>query len=384
MPCYHPLKAFTIGSTENGKKDLKVVPYQVDYLALVDRSSGRKIERCYGEEVWSQNDIRHYKEWTQIPCGKCIGCRMEYSRQWADRMILESLDHRSNIFLTLTYDNDHLVSHCQRFFNTNADNISSVTRIYDDYYAKHPALVDNPLDKIDVSAGVSYSLVKRDLQLFMKRLRKRFPDQTIRFFACGEYGSLNLRPHFHIVLFGLELDDAYPWKLNKAGQPLYRSPSIEKCWPFGFALFGAVSWQSCAYTARYVLKKRGGDLASFYDTFNMEPEFCLMSRRPGIARKYYDEHKKEIYEEGKILLTDIQGRHLDLKPPAYYDSLYDVENPEELAEIKDKRKTIAQNLMEIKLSRTTLPYLQYLKVEEYNFTHHVNDKMKRGDAYEAT
>lgn len=379
MPCYHPLKAFTIGETENGKRKLKVVPYGVDYLALVDRPNGRQIELCNGEEFWSAHDIRHYTEWCQIPCGHCVGCRMEYSRQWADRMILESLDHQSNIFLTLTYDDESLVARCQRQYNINADNISSVIRINEDYYSKHPNIKsDNPINKLDTNSGISYSLVKRDFQLFMKRLRKRFPNQKIRFYACGEYGSQTLRPHFHAIIFGLDLNDRYFWKFNHEHQPLYRSPTLEEIWPYGFALFGDVTWQTCAYTARYVMKKRGGDLAKFYETFNLEPEFCLMSRKPGIARKYYDEHHKDFYETGKILLSDCQGRHLDFKPPHYFDTLYDVENPERLEEIKENRKKIAQNMMALKLSKTSLSLLEYLAVEEYNFTHKVKRLQRSG------
>lgn len=101
-----------------------------------------------------------YPGYKTIPCGKCAGCRAAKAKAWADRMILE-LDHsKKAVFLTLTYDNEHL-----------------------------PVLVN-----VNTGQGTP-TLQKRDLQLFLKRLRKAFKGKELRYYAVGEYGSRTLRPH---------------------------------------------------------------------------------------------------------------------------------------------------------------------------------------------
>jgi len=120
-----------------------------------------------------------------LPCGRCIGCRLERSRQWAVRMMHEASLHQDNCFITLTYDNEHLPKNA--------------------------------------------SLVKRDFQLFMKRLRKAYPAVRIRFFHCGEYGEQYGRPHYHAILFGFDFPDKY--FLGKRNQfPVWRSASLERLW----------------------------------------------------------------------------------------------------------------------------------------------------------
>ena len=97
------------------------------------------------------------------------------------------------------------------------------------------------------------SLDVRVFQKFMKRLRKRFGD-GIRFYHCGEYGSLLGRPHYHACLFNFDFPDKYLWKENN-GQKLYRSPSLEELWPYGYSSIGTVTFESAAYVARYILKR---------------------------------------------------------------------------------------------------------------------------------
>ena len=151
--------------------------------------------------------------------------------------------------------------------------------------------------------------MKRDFQLLMKRIRFKFSDDKIRFFMSGEYGSQTFRPHYHAILFGLHLDDLKPYKtVKEAGEyyTYYNSESLQECWPYGYVVVGEVTWESCAYTARYVMKKLKGKEAKFYEEHNIQPEFTLMSRKPGIARRYYDEHP-DIYEQDKINVSTPKG-----------------------------------------------------------------------------
>lgn len=208
---------------------------------------------------------------------------MERARQWAIRCVHESQLHEANCFITLTYEN----------------------------------------------TPPGASLVYRDFQLFMKRLRKRFK-KKIRFYMCGEYGEQFLRPHYHACLFGIDFEDKTPWRKNHAGDQLYRSASLERLWKHGNSELGAVTFQSAAYVARYVMKKITGDLAQPHYTYLDEhgelhsrtPEFNQMSRRPGLAAPWLDRYLSDVYPHDCVVHQGKPG-----KPPRYYDNHYKKKNP---------------------------------------------------------
>jgi hypothetical protein len=231
-----------------------------------------------------------------VPCGQCIGCRLERSRQWAMRCVFEASLWPRNCFLTLTFDDIHI--------------------------------------------DPSFSLVKADFVNFMKRLRFRF-GSGIRFFHCGEYGSINLRPHHHAIIFNHDFDDKVFYS-SKLGIPLYRSPSLESLWPFGFSTIGDVTFESAAYVARYILKKITGDDAADHYQGRL-PEYVTMSRRPGVGRAWYSKFKSDVYPHDYVV---IRGG-LKCKPPKYYDNIYDNESPELLKLLKrlrsKKLKAFASN-----------------------------------------
>ncbi len=296
MPCYHPLKAFVLGEID-GKKQLKITSYEVDHLEWNNKFykwiPSRNPESLVSEEFTCRNTL-------DLPCGKCSGCRLQKSREWANRCMLELQYHKSSYFVTLTYDEEHVPYH-----------------LYD-----------------DPSTGevfTSLSLESRDWTLFMKRLRKKF-GEGIRFFAAGEYGSETMRPHYHAIIFGLELDDLVPYKKSMQNFQYFNSLSLEKVWGNGFVVVAPVTWETCAYTARYVMKKLYGAEAEFYDKFNLEPEFTRMSRKPGIGRQYYDDHP-DLYEHEFINISTEKGGR-KFRPPKYYDRLFDVDCPEESAKLK--------------------------------------------------
>ena len=204
----------------------------------VDPETHKNKLRFLGQDVLG-SVLYPGKEIVQVPCGQCIGCRIDRSRQWANRCMLELQYHDSAYFATLTYDDFHVPKA---------------------YYA----------DPATGEAHQSLTLCKRDFQLWMKRLRKKFGDDKIRFFACGEYGGSTRRPHYHAILFGLHLDDLVKYKTVKEGDgyyTYYNSESFQSPWPYGFAVIGQVTWESCAYVARYVTKKLTGEQADFYQKF---------------------------------------------------------------------------------------------------------------------
>ena len=235
----------------------------------------------------------------QVPCGQCVGCRLERSRQWAMRCLHEKRFHKESCFVTLTYDNEHL-----------------------------PA---------------GGTLVKRDYQLFMKRLRK-VKGEGVRFFACGEYGERNARPHYHALLFNCDFLDKLRFSQNKRGDVTYTSKSLHDMWPLGHHVIGDVTFDSAAYVARYVVKKITGSRAAEHyavidgdgQVYDRTPEFTLMSRRPGIGSSYYDKYASEVYAHDSVIVNG-----LEVRPPRFYDTRYELHHPSEFDKLKIKRRRAA-------------------------------------------
>lgn len=266
-----------------------------------------------------------------IPCGHCIGCRLDYSRSWADRMMLELETAGKGVFVTLTYDNEHV-----------------------------------PVSEFDLGGNpVFYTLNKRDVQLFMKRLRKEYSGLRIRFYLAGEYGEKTLRPHYHCILFGLGLSDIrdlIPHGRNELGQQYYISADLAKTWSCGFVLVSDVSWKTCAYVARYVTKKVTGDRSIEYAYRNALPEFALMSRKPGLGREYFDLHP-DCLDFENINLTTPEGG-LKLRIPKYYLKQLRLTDEERYDKMMHDRKIFAEDAMVLKLQKTGLSYVDYLEQEE--------------------
>jgi len=217
----------------------------------------------------------------QIPCGQCSGCRLERSRQWAVRCMHEASLYEQNCFITLTYDDKHL-----------------------------------PED-----LGLHYS----HFQLFMKRLRKYFPDTKIRFYMCGEYGDNYGRPHFHALLFNIDFADKVVHMRTSADSVLYRSAILESLWTYGFSTVGDCTFESAAYVARYVMKKVTGTKAvPHYETLNSDTgeifqrrsEFNKMSLKPGIGGTWYNKFSSDVFPHDYVVTNGVKT-----KPPKYYDKL---------------------------------------------------------------
>jgi len=260
MPCYHPLSAYQCA-------DGSIVFYESKRHDTVKSLS--------------------------LPCGQCVGCRLERSRQWAIRCMHEAQMHTQNCFITLTYDDAHL-----------------------------------PSDR---------SLHYRDFQLFVKRLRKRYPGRRIRYYMAGEYGENFGRPHWHACIFGLDFDDKKLWKRTSANSLLYRSENLELLWPFGYSSIGDVTFESAAYVARYIMKKvTGKNAAEHYQEIdpdtgeitNRTPEFTKMSLKPGIGYEWYKQYTSDVYPHDYVV---VRGKKV--KPPKYYDKKYKIDNPYEFDEL---------------------------------------------------
>lgn len=162
-----------------------------------------------------------------LPCGQCIGCRLERAQAWATRCVNHAQLFRNNAFITLTYSPEKLTSP---------------------------------------------SLTHRDYQLFMKRLREtasrasnkiqsaRDLDQKIQisYYMAGEYGTRNRRPHFHACLFNCDFTDKKYWRTTAAKSQIYTSNTLDELWGKGFTSIGDVNHESAGYIARYIIAKITG------------------------------------------------------------------------------------------------------------------------------
>lgn len=273
----------------------------------------------------------------EVGCGQCLGCRLDHSRMWAMRIVHESTLHEyngGNCFVTLTY---------RDMKDCSIKQLKNQKHVPDDW-----------------------SLHKSHFQKFMKRLRKFFPDQEIRFFAAGEYGrkckhgiDLELvdcplcntgRPHFHACLFNCSFPDLEPYQ-SDGGVMRYTSPTLERIWGYGFVDVGELNFASASYVSRYILKKVRSVKSDYhYMTYDMQgeitfisPEFVLMSRgnaskkgqRCGIGARWYEMYKDDVFPSDEV---PIPGHGVMKGVPRYYSDILKDENPEMYEEVKELRK----------------------------------------------
>lgn len=269
MPCYVPLRAFRT-------------------------TAGAIVFKERGEDVHSQ---------LWLPCGRCIGCKLERSRQWALRCVHEASLHEHNCFVTLTYADENLPPRS--------------------------------------------SLEYKHFQDFMKRLRWRFPLRDgwdVSYFAAGEYGELNWRPHWHACLFGVDFYDREVFKSSK-GNTLFTSRTLEELWPFGLSSVGELTFETAAYTARYCTKKITGQMAETHyrrvdpetgEIYYLTPEMCRMSLKKPIAKGWFEKWHKDVYPHDYVV---VRGK--EMKPPKYYDKLLERDFPDVLDDVKFRREVEA-------------------------------------------
>lgn len=329
MPCYFPLQAVRLQDLHpgTGNRRIKVLG---------------SIARCYDDFLKANPDIpakalaKLLKRWQsvndaywshvdaddllQVPCGKCVGCRLERSRQWAVRCVHEaSLYDDRNCFITLTFNDQFL-----------------------------------PRDR---------SLSKSIFQDFMKRLRKRYVktvpkhyddasrdkflfENGIRYFHCGEYGETYGRPHYHAILFNHVFDDIVLYKRTATGCDLYTSECLQRLWscpetgrPFGFATVGSMTFDSAAYCARYIMKKVTGEAAEEHYKGRL-PEYTTMSRAPGIAKRWFDQFFTDVYPKDYFKLKK-DDKLIEMRPPRYYDNQFELLDECEMLAVKEARKLAA-------------------------------------------
>lgn len=337
MTCYNPLiryESWEQYTCLDGHKAYKAKVFKPD--------PNYKDEYETIEEL--ANSLMHKNHWRRtqvIPCGKCIGCLLENSRDWATKACYEAELHKDNWFITITYDDEHLPE-------------------------AEPAIDKETGQELPPNPGGT--LKPEELRAFCNKLRmyyrRKYNHQGIRYMAAGEYGSISLRSHYHMILFNCPIKPSEMtfWKYNENHEALWRCTELEKIWKKGMIVAAEVNWNTCAYVARYCMKKSKNLTKEDYERLGIAPEFLRASNRPGIGREYFEKNKDIIYSKDTVIIQKYGGGTMEIRPPKYYDKLYDVENHEKLEKIKERRKKDQERRTRTKYNQTT----NYKKTQLWN------------------
>lgn len=328
MPCYHP-------------------NFMIYNDGVLGRFGGKLSEKALAAKLPGQ-------EFVPIPCGKCVGCRLERSKAWADRMLLEFATEREDIpaktalFITLTYDQEHVP------IITGTDGLPLRT------------------------------LRPDDAQLFIKRIRYYYQTKfgrRLRFYLAGEYGSQTWRPHMHLVLFGARMEDfpdAYLYSHDsQLDTDLYESPILDEIWSFGAVRFSPASYATFAYVGRYVLKKQFGSDGGAMVYRGRVPPFSRMSNRPGLGSDFFHVTQDGDFMQGtQVHLSDGVNVHQIGIPRLVYEKIK-LTNPELYDRLKAQQRYIAGQRNDLLEQQIDKPKLQYLRDCERDYLRRTEILSKR-------
>lgn len=273
MPCYHPLTGY----------------------------KAKRPNPTTGKRSIVFNQAEGFRDLVVVlPCGSCIGCRLEYSRQFAARAYHELKSHEVGCSITLTYNDENLPAHG--------------------------------------------SLDKRHPVLFMKSLRERFAPRNIRAFGCGEYGDKTGRAHYHLCLFNWEFPDKKPEKKTAGGHQLYSSKILDELWKKGDALIGELNFETAAYAARYMLKKiKGKGATPYYGSRHRIAPYAISPRRPGLGADYCKKWLYDIYPADEVMIQKM-GKYIPISPPKFYDKILEKMDPVLYKSVMAKRQVEIRKL----------------------------------------
>lgn len=295
MPCYYPIRAW--------------------YGKNTSKKTGNRSLVFTATEGHSDREVF-------VPCGKCIGCRLERTRDWAIRIMHEAQMFDDNCFITLTYDDESLP----------------------------------PLNSLRVS----------DFQAFMKKFRKAVKPTKIRFLHCGEYGENGQRPHYHAAIFNYDFYDKEEAYIQ--GRKTYVSESLQELWSKGFSTVDELNYKTARYIAKYVVKKVTGSPAKEHYK-GRKPEYVTMSRSKGLGFTWFQKYTNDIYPCDSV---SIDGKVVG-KPPIYYDRLLEQQNPELWTRVKQERREYAYENNEIGTRRL----VQKGVYAQKNYEHFNKNKKER-------
>lgn len=332
MQCVTPM--FRKYNVDN-YKDGKIVPRAEVMEGLVKNP---KLIRHMLKNVNNYNrfhNIPHMYE--LIPCNHCYACNLNYSAEWATRCMLEVQNHPEGScwWLTLTYNEEHLPLYNEMTCDIQYKNVEG-------------EIIETETKHFYNDGTWNGTLEPEHVTQFIDTIRHYYRKKgvnNIKYFYCGEYGGVTSRPHYHIILFGVPLDNNLfysPHVDGKFFKEHWKSKQIDKWWTYGMHDLAILEWSNAAYTTRYCMKKliEGKADNELYAAMGKIPEFVRMSK--GIGFTYYEKHKQEIYETDSIIMKTVKGNTGAIKPPKSFDRRLEKQNPELHDKIKKKRKATAE------------------------------------------
>lgn len=205
------------------------------------------------------DSLAYRKGVTAFDCGSCPECMRKRSNVWVLRSVHESRSHLYNCMITLTYDTFK--------------------------YINNKIAGENPVDP-------TIKVCKRDVQLFLKRLRSwyfRKYGETFKYIVAAEYGSKTHRAHYHAILFGVRFFDMHFYKKSKRGNRIYLSKTLTDLWGNGICTIDSVNVSSAIarYCTKYLSKSRSGD------------SFMLCSQHIGFESLYKNFNGFSYYIDGR-------------------------------------------------------------------------------------
>lgn len=257
-----------------------------------------------------------------VPCGRCPPCKKNRVNGWVFRMLQQEKVSTSAHFVTLTYDTHN----------------------------------------VPISQNGYMTLLKKDFQDFMKRLRKICGDAKLKYYAVGEYGTNNNRPHYHAIIFNCP-------------DPLY----YDQAWGLGSMHVGSVSGNSIAYTMKYIDKHYKKRLHARDDR---EFEFPLMSK--GLGKNYLSDEIVKYHQSdiSRLFLTKEGGFKIAM-PRYYKEKIYTDDQRKAQAAIADQisreNEEFTKRNFDLLYPDTSLTYQEYVVSKKYGRYEQFYSKQKNRD-----
>ena len=274
-----------------------------------------------------------------FPCKKCYLCQAAYKRNWAYRLVCESKTCGESMFVTLTVDDEHMHEVFPRG--------SLVHKPFQDFMKRLRIYLERGYEYDYIPPFTPSALLGR----LPHRMERRFYKvRGLRYYMCGEYGDVSMRPHYHICIFGARFPDAFVAK-KVSGNCYYTSPTLLKLWPYGkMSLFSDVTPSSAAYVAGYVEKKVFRSKQSFLD-LGLMPEYVRMSN--GLGLDFYNKYRDSLYRftsDGEFFGEFHTLGDFFVAAPRYFDEKFSLQSPERFGKLvasRDRRRIARQRLLPV-------------------------------------
>lgn len=308
-------------------------------------------------KLFQFNEKSHKYSYEQIPCQKCWACQLNYSAEWATRIMLEAKKYDHNYFVTLTYDDE---------------NVPILEKIeYEENYKMYGETIETKKIELENDGTWGYSLAPNHMKTFLNSLRKYFErkgHKGVKYFYCGEYGETTHRPHYHIILLNcpLDINQFHDFHVDgKFFKARWKSRELEKLWKKGIVDVAECEWSCIAYVARYCTKKLdySGDKRVYLNK-GLIPEYVRMSK--GIGFDYFRQHKDEIYKNDEMIMKTVKGNTGSFKPPKAFDRKLKEMDPKGYELIRKSRAKAGERARKLQQQITDYTDLEMLKIKASN------------------